>query len=366
MSRKSGVNLGLDRFSGLYLWVVFIVVFGIWAPSTFLTASTLHSLAAQQAIAGMIALAVLIPLAAGAYDLSVGANANLTGIVAIELQTQLHWGWLPAVLASVAVGLAIGAVNALIVVRLGVSSFIATLGMTSVLAAILIIVTGNAQPQPVTSNAWNNLTQFQVGGFQIVVLYLLILGLVVWWFLDFTPAGRYIYACGANPDAARLSGVRVNRWTSVSLIAAGGIAGLAGVFFTSLTGPALSFGATLLLPAFAAAFLGSTQLQPGKFNVWGTLIAIYVLATGVEGLQLVTSVQWLSSMFDGVALILAVALAVSRQHRAATGRRKVRVPVTAEGETESLDGRSPVYAERHEGLTALEEYEDDGGLSEAP
>jgi ribose transport system permease protein len=76
----------------------------------------------------------------------------------------------------------------------------------------------------------------------------------------------------------------------------------------------LTFGPTLLLPAFAAAFLGSTQLQPGRFNVWGSMLAIFVLATGVEGFQLVSGAQWVGDMFNGVALILAVALAASRQN----------------------------------------------------
>ena len=74
-------NPGFDRFSGVYLWVLFIVVFGIWVPSEFLTTATLHSVAAQQAVTGMIGLAVLIPLAAGLYDLSVGATANVSGIL---------------------------------------------------------------------------------------------------------------------------------------------------------------------------------------------------------------------------------------------------------------------------------------------
>ena len=90
------------------------------------------------------------------------------------------------------------------------------------------------------------------------------------------------------------------------------IAGFAGVMFSSLNGPSLDFGSTLLLPAFAAAFLGSTQLIPGRFNVWGTLLAIYVLATGVQGLQLVSGASWLSDMFNGVALIIAVALSIKR------------------------------------------------------
>jgi len=313
-------NLGLDRFSAIYLWAIFVVVFGLWSPNEFLTRATFQSVASSQSIAGILAIAVLVPLACGQFDLSVGANANLTGIVVILFQTSLHWGVIESVLVSVLIGLSVGAVNGFIVVKLRVNSFIATLAMSSVLAAALIIVTNSQQPPPVTTAAWTGLTQATVFGVQIIVVYLLALGLLTWWFLAHTPAGRYLYATGGNAEAARLSGVRVGRWSWISLTIAGGIAGLGGVLFSSLTGPSLTFGATLLLPAFAAAFLGSTQVQPGRFNVWGTLIAIYVLATGVEGLQLVSGQQWLSDMFNGVALIVAVALAGWRQRRTARGR----------------------------------------------
>ena len=197
-------------------------------------------------------------------------------------------------------------------VKLGVNSFIATLGMGSVISATQVIVSSNAQPLPPTSMAWNNFTQTDVFGFQIVVLYLLILAVILWWVTAHTPVGRYLYAIGGNTEAARLSGVRIERYTGLSLIASATIAGIAGVMFTSLNGPSLNFGNTLLLPAFAAVFLGSTQLIPGRFNVWGTLLAIYVLATGVQGLQLVSGAAWLNEMFNGVALIIAVALSIQR------------------------------------------------------
>ena len=323
MSRLPKLNLGLDRFSGIYLFVIIMIIFGLWAPSTFLTMSTLHSVAAEQAISAMVALAVLIPLAANQFDLSVGATANVTGIVASQLQVNNHWNLVPAILVALGIGVLVGVVNAVVVTVLRVSSFIATLATGSILAAALIMVTGNAQPQPVVSNVWNDLTQIDVGGFQIVVLYMIVLAVIIWWWLDHTPSGRYIYATGNNADAARLSGVRTTRWVFVTLVASGGISGLAGILYISLTGPSISFGPALLLPAFAAVFLGSTQLQPGRFNVWGTLIAIYVLAAGIEGLQLVSGQAWLSDLFDGVALIIAVAVSV-RNVRSLQGRRWLR------------------------------------------
>ena len=315
---------GFDRFSGLYLWALFIIVFGLWVPDQFLTDSTLHSVAAQQAVTGMIGLAVLIPLAAGLYDLSVGATANVSGILTIVLMNNSHWAVVPAIIAGILVAVAIGCVNSFIVVKLGVNSFIATLGMGSILAAVEVIVSSNSQPIPPASTAWNNFTQTTVGGFQIVVLYLVILAFILWWLTAHTPVGRYLYAIGGNTEAARLSGVRIERYTTLALVTSATIAGLAGVMFSSLNGPSLDFGGTLLLPAFAAAFLGSTQLIPGRFNVWGTLLAIYVLATGVQGLQLVSGASWLNDMFNGVALIVAVALSIQRSPSAQWARIKAR------------------------------------------
>jgi ribose transport system permease protein len=344
-TQRRKFSTGFDRFSGLYLGALFILVFGIWTPSEFLTTSTLHSVAAQQAVTGMIGLAVLIPLAAGLYDLSVGATANLSGILTIVLMNNNHWAVVPAIIAGVLAAIGIGLINSLIVVKLGVNSFIATLGMTSILGAMEVIVSSNSQPIPPTSTAWNNFTQTTIGGFQIVVLYLLILAVILWWLTAHTPVGRYLYAIGGNPEAARLSGVRSERYTTFALVTSATIAGLAGVMFSSLNGPSLNFGGTLLLPAFAAAFLGSTQLVPGRFNVWGTLLAIYVLAIGVEGLQLVSGASWLSDMFNGVALIVAVALSIKRSPSTLGQRIRTRLGRGSAGGSGQLAGAGDLDSE---------------------
>jgi len=318
---RGGINLGLDRFSGLYLWGAFIIAFSIWEPNTFPTASTVHSVASFQAINAIMGIAALIPLAANQFDLSIGANAQLTGITAAVIENNLHWNLLVAILFSIAIGALIGCTNAFIVIKFRVSSFIVTLGMGSVLGATQIIVTGNQQPNPVLNPAWGNWTQFHIAGFQVVVLYMLIIAVVAWWFLEHTPGGRYIYATGANAEAARLSGINVDRWSATTLILSGTLAGFSGVLYTSLNGSSsLQFGSALLLPAFASAFLGSTQIKPGRFNVWGMVLMIYVLATGVQGLQLINGAVWLSQMFNGVALILAVSLAATRQRQETSGK----------------------------------------------
>jgi ribose transport system permease protein len=322
--RMKPVTLGADKYSGLYLLAIFIAVFGFWKPGLFLTAATLHSVASQQVIVAMIAIAVLVPLATGTYDLSVGATTNLSAIVAVWLQDTYHLNLVLAIAAAVFAALVIGVVNGFIVVRLRVSSFIATLGTASIITAVQTMAAGASQPLPPTSSSWQNLTQAKVGGFQIVVLYLVVVAIILWWLLDHTPMGRYLFAVGGNYEAARLAGVKADKWVWLSLVTSSGICGVAGVLFASQIGPSLTFGAALLLPAYAAAFLGSTQLKPGRFNVWGTLIAVYALATGVQGLQFVTGAQWLDDMFDGVALVAAVAFAVWRQRVGYARRTRTR------------------------------------------
>ena len=314
-------GLGFDRLSGLYLWAALILVFSLW-QTQFHTMATAHTIAGERSISAILGLAIIIPLACGAFDLSVGAVANFATINAVIFIND-GYSWPVAAIFAVLISLAIGVVNGFFVVRLHVSSFITTLGIGSVITALQVVVTNNLQPVQPPSQGWSNFTNHTVFGFQIVFLYMLILAVILWWVLQHTPVGRYLYAIGSSPDAARLSGVPVNRFTWLSLIASSTIAGIGGVMFGSLTGPSLTYGAGLLLPAFAAAFLGSTQIIPGRFNVWGTVLSIFVLATGVQGLQLAyPQAQWLDPLFSGAALVLAVAIAVGRQRAGEERTRK--------------------------------------------
>jgi ribose transport system permease protein len=302
-------RLGLDRFSALYLGAIFVVVFGIWTPDLFLSMSTVHSIASAQAIGAIMAIAVIVPLSAGLFDLSIGAVVNLSAVIVAIKQTNDGWGVWPSIGLAVAVAFIIGVINGFLVVKMHINAFIATLATTTIIGAVQVIVSNQTQPLQPTNKGWTELTQTQVGGFQVIIFYLLAIALVFWWVLDHTPFGRHLYAVGGNAEAARLSGIKVDNYVWFSLICSSTLCGVAGVLYCSLSGPSLTFGAALLLPAYAACFLGSTQIKPGRFNIWGSMIAVYVLATGIQGLQYVTGVQWLGDMFNGVSLVLAVGFA---------------------------------------------------------
>lgn len=323
MSSRIRQAMQFDRLAGLYLWLTFIVVFGTWKPDLFLTTATMHSIASVNAPTALLGLAVLIPLCAGAYDLSAGATMNLATVVVVLLQTNKHVDMVVAIACAVLVSALIGVVNGLVVVRFKVNSFIATLGMSSVVLAFQDMIVGGDQPIPPDSAAWPALTTRTIFGFQIIVVYTLVVALAVWWLLTRTTAGRYIYAVGGNAEAARLAGVPVGRHVFLSFVISGSIAGIGGVLYGSLYGPSLAYGSALLLPAFAAAFLGSVLLR-GKFNAWGTVGTVYILATGIQGLQFVTSAQWIGGMFNGVVLIVAVAFAMWRQSATVKARARAK------------------------------------------
>ena len=311
-SARRRFDFGLDRYSGLYVLSVIVIVFGIWVPDTFLTVQTLKGIASQQAITAILALALLAPLAAGVFDLSVGSMLGFSVVLVCKFQAD---GINPtlAVILTLLIGTLVGAVNGLIVVALHVDSFIATLGTSSIIGALIYWVSGNQQITTGISPHFINLGQGTLWGIPLPVVYLAAVALTIGYLTEYRPFGRKLYATGGNELAARLSGVHTQRLVITSLLISGTIASLAGIIFAATIGSAsLSAGPPFLLPAFAALFLGATQIHPGRANVLGTLVAVAVLGTGVKGLLLVGAKFWVSDLFNGIALIAAVALAVRR------------------------------------------------------
>ncbi|SNX96020.1 ribose transport system permease protein [Geodermatophilus sabuli] len=303
--------LRLDRYSGLYLAVILAVVFSVLLPDTFGTLSNARVIAASSAIAGILTLAVAVSMAAGTFDISLAANMTFSICLLGTLLTSADLPWVLAVILTLLAGASIGAVNALIITRLGVEPIVATLGMSSVLAALSFwVADGQTILLDGVSPTFTEAGQATIATVPITVFYLAAVALVLWFLLEHTPLGRYIYAIGSNPQAAKLAGIKVLRLQSLSLMMTGALAALAGVVLTMQLGAsAFGAGAPYLLPAFAATFLGATQILPGRFNVRGTIIALYLLAIAVKGLQLqFPDLPWIKDLVEGTVLIVAVSI----------------------------------------------------------
>lgn len=319
-----GLRRGLSfrNISGVYVWFAIIVVFSLWAPDTFPTMDTARQILNANAVTGLVALSVVVPLSARVFDLSIAYSVSLCGVLVASLVAH-GWSIPVAVLIGLLLALGIGLVNAIVVVVLRVDSFIGTLATGSLFQAVISMVTNDQSITGVRlSGSFAKLAGATVvGGLTVSVLYLLILAVAIWFLLEYTATGRRLYATGFNADAARLSGIKTDRLRFAALITSALLSGLAGIVLAStIQSGDPSSGTPYLLSAFAAAFLGATQFKAGRFNAWGTVLAVILIATGTTGLGLVAAPNWAASMFTGVVLIVALAV-TSVQRRAIRGAR---------------------------------------------
>ncbi len=306
--RRALACLSPRRISAVYVFLVLFAVFAIWVPGTFLEWGTWSAMISSQALTALLAVGLVIALSAGAFDLAIGSTLGLGQIFVAWLLVNQGVAMIPAIALATLAGALVGLTNGLLVVRVRIDSFIATLGMSSVLLALIDWVS-NSQQIVGMSNSFQNIATNKIIGFPLSVYVMLGVAFAVWYVLERTPVGRRVYATGGNSEAARLAGVRTSAVIIGALIACGAIAAFSGVLVTSSLGAGdPTVGPPYMLPAFSAAFLGSTQFRGGRFNVWGTVLAVYVLGTGVMGLQLAGAPIWIPNLFNGAALLLAVGL----------------------------------------------------------
>jgi ribose transport system permease protein len=327
--RRGGVSwrraLSFSNISLVYVGIALFITFALWTPDTFLTSTTAQLIAQQQVATALVAVGLVIPLAAGVFDLSVGYAVGLSAMLTAYMVGVQETSLVEAILIALASGLVLGCVNGFLVVVVGIDSFIATLASGSVGAAAILGISDNSQI--IFSNATlTDMGNGKLAGIPIPVFYLLVVAVILWFALQYTPWGRRLYAVGGSRDTARLAGVNVNRVIFASLLVSAVCGALAGVVVTANIGAGSpDIGPSYLLPAFAAVFLGSTQLKNGRFNVWGTVLAVYVLGIGIKGLQLVSGATWVPDLFNGIALATAVGLAVvGARHQALLARLRRR------------------------------------------
>lgn len=319
--------LSFRNISAIYIFVAMFVVFSIWVPDTFLQWNTWKALLDSQAVTAILAVGLVITLSAGAFNLAAGAELGFGAIIVAWFLVERGLPIVPAIVLVLAAGAAVGLVNGLLIVKVRIDSFIATLGMSSILLAMIAWVSNSQQILGLPSG-FQKIGTTEILGLTLPVYLTLAVGLVVWYVLERTPLGRRIYATGGNIEAARLAGVRVSLVIVGAFVSSGAISAFAGMLISSNLGNGdPTVGPSYLLPAFSAAFLGSTQFRGGRFNVWGTIVAVYVLATGVKGLQLAGAPIWIPELFNGAALLLAVGLAKyeATASRAGAVRRLLRL-----------------------------------------
>lgn len=306
-ARNWAEHFSVRNIGAVYVLLAIIVVFSLWAPDTFPTWQTVKSVLNQNAIAGLVALALVVPLSARVFDLSVGSAMGLCNVIAAWLLVNQGVPVWIAVVLTVLAGIAIGLINTMVVIGWKIDSFIATLATGSLMAAgVSLLTKDRAIIGEELLGDFSKLATSDLFGVQVPVFFMLVVAAAVWAFLNYTPTGRRVYSTGFNEEASRLTGIRTRRIRGASLVVASVVAAIAGLLLTSqVSSGSPNIGPPYLLDAFAAAFLGATQFG-GRFNAWGTVVAVLLLGTGKTGLLLVGAPTWAPSMFAGVVLLLAL------------------------------------------------------------
>jgi ribose transport system permease protein len=311
-----------ERYALVCLVAVVAAFFTVLPESaeTFPTAANLRILAANQAVTVLLALAVLLPLVAGHFDFSVGAVAATSSVVNAGLMQNDKVSLDVAILASLGVGIVVGLANGVAVAYLQMNAFVSTLAVATLLGGFIQWYTGG---QAISNNIAPSLVRFGSGlwfGVPKPMIVVAATAVGVWYVLNHTPFGRALYAIGENLRAARLVGIRTREYTVISFLGAGLVAAVAGVILTARTaGATADNGTTMLFPALAAVFLGATAIRPGRFNVWGTVFGVGLVAVSVSGLTLAGAQDWVEPVFNGAALAVAVGLSSYLRRRSGAG-----------------------------------------------
>ncbi len=323
LSRSRMLEL-VERYALVVLFALTLLFFSVWSKTshTFLTKANFREVLGNQAVVGILALAIMIPLVCGEFDFSVGPVSGLAQVLCAGFMARLGFPLIPAILAAVAIGAVIGLSNGNTVARIGVNSLIVTLGVST---AMLGVIEWYTHGLSIINGISKSLTDIGSGnwfGVPRTLYFLVAVAALVYYLIEHTPFGRYLQSIGSNPDAARLVGLRVDRLVMIAFVLSGALAGFAGVLLVARNGGASPQVGTIAdsLQALAAAFLGATAIKPGRFNVIGTLVAIFFLAFTVTGLSLAGVANWINDLFNGAALFVAVLIStiIGRRRAGAT------------------------------------------------
>ncbi len=308
-ARRRGLIDLAERFALIASLLAMVVVFSLLRPETFFTWSNLSTILGSQAVLVVVTLGLIIPLTANDFDVSIAYVLTLSAMLVAVLNGQLGWPVWLAALAAIGMGLLVGALNAFFITVFRIHSLIVTLGTGTFLHGVTLWISDSMTISGISDGLMNAVIVRRLFGVPLEFYYALLLCAGVWYVFEYTALGRRMLFVGRGREVARLSGIDTDRIRRGCLITSSLFGAVAGILYAGTQGAADPVsGAAYLLPAFAAGFLGSTSIRPGRFNPWGAMLAVYFLVVGITGLVFLGVSSFVQDMFYGGALVLAVTL----------------------------------------------------------
>ncbi len=316
-SRRAWLRRLLQQF-GPFLFVLALGVALTVASPVFLTSTNISAIFVQMSVIAIIAVGEVMVIITAGIDLSVSTVVALSGVISTMVVVNNHWGIALGMILGVLVGGGVGLINGLLVTRVHLPPFIATLGTLSAVGGIALLVT-NGQPIAAPTQ-FDVLGDGHVGPTPVPIVVMVIVAAAGWFILARTTLGRSAYAIGSSYETARLSGIRVNRVLTSVYVIQGLLAGLGGVIVASrvVTGDP-SAGTNYNLDAIAAAVIGGASLFGGEGTVIGALIGALLIELISNGGDLLNISNFWQDFILGVVIIAAVAY--DQMRRRALARR---------------------------------------------
>ena len=299
-------TITLNRFGTLVAFVLLCIGFSIAAPQAFASQANVFNLVQQMATLAIVATAATLVMTIGEFDLSVGFSASLAAVICFVLFSQGYDVWLALSVAMVA-GIAAGAANGVLVARFAIPSFVATLALGTILSGLAFGISGGESLFRAVPDSFKALGRGNLAGVPVLALWIIAVLGIASFVLTQTEFGRHLRAIGGNAQAARLAGLPIMRDVIITFAAAGGLAALAGLLLAARLGSVQhTMGEPLLLPAYAAVFIGTTASSTGMPTVAGTLLGVAITGVLVNGMTIVGVEPFIQRILTGVIIIVAV------------------------------------------------------------
>jgi ribose transport system permease protein len=300
----------VSRYGTVACLVLLLLGFSLARPEIFPTLLNLLNILNQVSILAIIAIGLTVCLVMGLFDLSIAAMATFGGYLVCKLLVDqgdqfLLW---PTILLVLAVSAAIGVVNGVLVGYFGISAFIETLAMGSIITGAILGYSDSRTILGGIPDPFLTIGQASTLGIPNPVLVMALVAITVWVLLEHTPTGRNLYAIGGNAEATRLAGIPVKRHALIAMGVSALCAALGGMMAAANLGAGRpqGVGDTYLLNAFAAVFIGASSLRPGQFHVLGTMIGVLLIGVINNGLSVMGAPTYWQYIVQGTLLIVAM------------------------------------------------------------
>ena len=310
---SGGAMKAIKRNLGILVALVALCVVLSFATSAFLTSKNIMNVLQQISTNGMIAFGMTYVILLGGIDLSVGSVVALSGVMSMALMARSGWGLVPALLAGVLIGTVIGLIDGFFITKVNMPAFIVTLAMMNIARGFALITT-SGKPIYVQDDRLLIIGNGKLlENVPLQAVYMLIIFALLFVVLNYTKYGRHLYATGGNIEAARFSGINVNRVQLTAYIISGTVSGFAGVLTAARLYSALpSMGEGAEMNAIAAVVLGGTMMTGGSGTLGGTLIGALIIGVMNNGLNLMGVSSYWQDVAKGVIIILAIYMDIIR------------------------------------------------------